>query len=27
VRLFDSGIVPKGGTIVTVLCDTGLKYS
>jgi cysteine synthase len=26
-QLFDSGIVPRGGTIVTLLCDTGLKYS
>jgi cysteine synthase A len=27
VQLFDLGIVPRGGTVVTILCDTGLKYS
>lgn len=27
LQLFDLGIVPRGGTVVTILCDTGLKYS
>ncbi|HSF41653.1 MAG TPA: cysteine synthase family protein [Thermoanaerobaculia bacterium] len=27
VKLLESGRVPREGTVVTVLCDTGLKYS
>jgi cysteine synthase len=27
IQMFDLAIVPQGGTVVTVLCDTGLKYS
>lgn len=27
VQLFDLGVVREGGTVVTILCDTGLKYS
>lgn len=26
LQLFDRGLVPRGGIVATVLCDTGLKY-
>jgi cysteine synthase A len=26
LQLFDRGLVPRGATVATVLCDTGLKY-
>lgn len=26
LRLFDGGLVARGGSVATVLCDTGLKY-